>query len=55
MGVMGGTPGNNGHSANSALAVMFGGKDRLGRSRIWLPWDQAVTRPLARAMTLLKY
>lgn len=30
MGVMGGTPGNNGRSANSALALMFGGKDRLG-------------------------
>lgn len=37
------------------LVVMLEGKDKSGRSRIWVPGEQAVTRPLANAMTLLKY
>lgn len=37
------------------LVVMLEGKDKSGRSRIWVPGEQAVTRPLAKAMTLLKY
>ncbi len=42
-------------SAFSVLVVMLEGEDTPGWSRICVPWEPTVTRPLANAMTLLKY
>lgn len=42
-------------SAFPVLVVTLDEEDKLGSSRICVPGEQAVTRPLANAMTLLKY
>lgn len=39
----------------TALVLMLECKDKSGRSRVRVLWEQAVTRPPADAMTLLKY
>lgn len=42
-------------SAFPVLVVMLEGEDKLGLSRIYVLGEQAVTRLLANAMTLMKY